>query len=198
MGHLVESISSDDFEIVAALDYGVYSEALSVDWIAKEPRQLRANTLGQPEKRRHQNGSLGLPQVAKSAVARALHDGLGARQLHVRTKAFGERQVHAAHQQESKLWLAQLFVELGVATARDIDLIGILRLRANIVVDGVTFREGGKCRRHVVSHVLGVSCRPPLLAETTVDIAQRLDERNQDLRLYFRLFYDGNAHASLR
>jgi len=47
---LVESISSDDFEIVAALDYGVYAEALSVDWIAKEPRKLRANTLGQPEK----------------------------------------------------------------------------------------------------------------------------------------------------
>src|ERR1700730_8613720 len=95
------------------------------------------------------------PPVAKIAVASALHDGLRARELYVGAKTLGEREVRAADQQESKLGLTQLLVELCVPASSDIDLVGILRLRANAIVDGVTFSERGKRQRHVLSHVLG-------------------------------------------
>src|SRR5436190_10145445 len=85
-----------------------------------------------------------LPPVAKIAVTGALHDGLSARELYVGAKTLGEREVRAADQQESKLGLTQLLVELCVPASRDIDLVGISRLRADTVVDGVTFGERGK------------------------------------------------------
>src|SRR5262249_60581399 len=52
-------------------------------------------------------------------------------------KTFGKCEVLAADQQESKLRLAQLFVELCVPTSSDIDLIDILRLRADAVIEGL-------------------------------------------------------------
>ena len=70
--------------------------------------------------------SIFLSPVAKIAVARALHDGLCARQPDVGAKTFGKREVLAAGQQESKLWLAQFFVELCIPTFSDIDLVDIL------------------------------------------------------------------------
>src|SRR5262245_50027519 len=98
-----------------------------------------------------------LPPVAEIVVARALHAGLCAREPYVGAKAIGEREVRAANQQEAKLRLTQLLVKLCVPTSSDIDLIGISRLRAHHVVDGVAFGERGKRRRHVVSDVSGFS-----------------------------------------
>jgi len=142
-----------------------------------------------------------------------LHDGLCACELYVRAKPLGEREVQAADKQESKLRLTQLLKELCVQASGDIDLIGILRLRANTVVDGFTFGERGKRQRHILAHVPGFSRPPPLFAEATINIAESLedkcvraflaqfrlkglDERNQDLSLYLGLFDDGYAHAS--
>jgi oxalate decarboxylase len=48
-GHSIQSIGSEDCEIVGVLDSSVYREALLSDWIAKVPRQLLANNLGLPE-----------------------------------------------------------------------------------------------------------------------------------------------------
>src|ERR1700694_2321822 len=101
-------------------------------------------------------------------MAGALHDGLRAREPYVGAKPLGEREVQAADQQESKLRLTQLLVELCVPASSDIDLVGILRLRADPVVDGVTFGERGKRQRHVLSHVPGFFRPPPLLAEATI------------------------------
>src|SRR5215831_18181100 len=78
-----------------------------------------------------------LSPVAKVAVACALHDGLRARQLYVGVKTFGKREVLTADQQESKLRLAQLLVEMCVPTSSDIDLIDVLRFRAYAVIEGV-------------------------------------------------------------
>src|SRR5216684_4501700 len=64
--------------------------------------------------------------VAKVAVAGALHDGLRARELDVRTKSLGQREVRTADQQESELRLTQLLVELGVSASRNIELEGVL------------------------------------------------------------------------
>src|SRR5262245_54826310 len=112
-----------------------------------------------------------LPPVAKIAVARTLHDGLCARELYVWVKALGEREIQAADQQESKLRLTQLLVELCVPASRDFDVIGILRLRADARVDGVTFGERGERRRHVISHMLGLFRPPPLSAEVAINFA---------------------------
>src|SRR5262245_7911411 len=156
--------------------------------------------------------SVSLPPVAKITVACALHNGLSARELDVRAKTLGKREVGAADQQESKLWLTQLLVELCVAASRDIDLIGILRLRADSVVDGVSLGEGGKRQRHVLPDMLGCFRTPPLFAEATINVAesltdkgvrafltqfrlQRFDEGNQDLCLYLGLLYDRDIHA---
>jgi hypothetical protein len=98
-------------------------------------------------------------------VARALHDGLCARELYVGAKTLGEGEVRAADQQESKLGLTQLLVELCVPASSDIDLIGILRLSADTVCNGITFGELGKRQRHVLSHVGGFIRPPPLFAE---------------------------------
>ena len=115
--------------------------------------------------------SVFLSPVAKIAVARALHDGLCERELYVGAKTLGEREVRAADQQESKLRLTQLPVELCVPASSDIDLIGILRLRADTVFNGVTFGERGKRQRHVLPHVRGFFRLPPLFAEATINIA---------------------------
>jgi oxalate decarboxylase len=48
-GHSIQSIGSEDCEIVGVHDSSVYREALLSDWIAKVPRQLLANNLGLPE-----------------------------------------------------------------------------------------------------------------------------------------------------
>src|ERR1700730_2673781 len=153
------------------------------------------------------------PPVAKIAVASALHDGLRARELYVGAKTLGEREVRAADQQESKLRLNQFLGALCVPASSDIDFIGILRLRADTVFNGVTFGERGKRQRHGLSHVRGFFRPPPLFAEATIHIAQSLahecaraflaqfclkgfDERNQDLSLYLGLFDDGDVHAS--
>src|SRR5262249_26458229 len=111
------------------------------------------------------------PLIAKIAVARALHDGLSARELYVGAKAFCEREVRAADQQESKLRFAELLVELRVSTSSDIDLIGIWRLRADRVVDGVAFGERGKRHPHFLSDVRGRFRPPPLFAQATINIA---------------------------
>src|SRR5215472_15112632 len=86
-------------------------------------------------------------------MARALHDGLCTRQLYVGTKTFGECEVLAADQQESKLRLAQLFVELCVPTSSDIDLVDIVRFRADAVIEGVTFGPRSERQCHVLCHV---------------------------------------------
>ena len=147
---------------------------------AAHPRDLRRVTTRDPGSRSSRwleadwqlSGlSVLLPPVAKIAVAGALHDGLCARELYVGAKTLGEGKVHAADQQESKLRLTQLLVELRVPASRDVDLIGILRLRADAVVDGVTSGERGKRRRHVLSHVPGFFRPPPLFAEATINIA---------------------------
>src|SRR5215813_12090277 len=111
--------------------------------------------------------SIFLSPVAKIAVARALHDGLCTRQLYVGTKTFGKCEVLAADQQESKLRLAQLFVELCVPTSSDIDLIDILRLRADAVIEGLTSGERSERRCHVLSHVRRLLRLPPLLTQAT-------------------------------
>src|SRR5262249_28321990 len=153
------------------------------------------------------------PLVAKITVARAFHDGLSARELYVGAKSIGEREIRAADQQESKLRLTQLLVKLCVPASSDIDLIGILRSRADTVVDGITCGERGKRQRQHVSDVTGCSLPPPPFAEATINVAQSLadkcvcaflthfrlqglDDRNQDLRLYLRLLYNGDNHAS--
>src|SRR5215467_11500103 len=104
-------------------------------------------------------------------MARALHDGLCTRQLYVGTEAFGECEVLAADQQESKLRLAQLFVELCIPASSDIDLIDILRLRADVVIEGVTSGERSERRCHVLSHVSRLLRLPPLFPEATINIA---------------------------
>src|ERR1700676_1812070 len=111
--------------------------------------------------------SVFLPPVAKIAVARALHDGLCERELYVGAKTLSEREVRAADQQESKLRLTQLLVELCVRASSAIDLIGILTLRADTVFNGVTFGERGKRQRHVPSQVGGFFRPPPLFAKAT-------------------------------
>src|SRR5690242_16727269 len=52
--------------------------------------------------------------VSKVAMARALHDGLRARELYVGAKSLRHREVGRADQQEAELRLAQRLVELGV------------------------------------------------------------------------------------
>ena len=64
--------------------------------------------------------SVFLSLVAKIAMARALHNGLCARELYLGAKTLGERGVRAADQQESELRLSQFLVELCVLTFSDI------------------------------------------------------------------------------
>ena len=59
--------------------------------------------------------------VPKVAVAGALHDGLCERELYVRTKSLGRKEVRTADQQESELRLTQFLVELSVPASRNID-----------------------------------------------------------------------------
>src|SRR5262249_6427509 len=108
--------------------------------------------------------SVFLSPVAKITVARPLHDGLRAHELYVGAKTLSERVVRAADQQETKLRLTQLLVELSVPASGDIHVIGILRLCADVVVDGITFGECGKRRCHVFSEMSGLCRAPPLLA----------------------------------
>ena len=56
--------------------------------------------------------------------------------LRIRAKTLGERKVQATDQQESKVRLTQFLVELRVAAPSDIDLIGVLRLRATPLLFG--------------------------------------------------------------
>src|SRR5262245_12203919 len=66
--------------------------------------------------------------VAKVAVACPLHDGPSAGELDLAAEPLREREVQAADQQETKLRLTQLLVELCIPASRDIDLVGISRL----------------------------------------------------------------------
>src|SRR5579864_9304418 len=100
-------------------------------------------------------------------MARALHDGLSAREFYVGIEALREREVQAADQQESKLRFTQLLVELRVAAPGDIDLITVLRLRPDVVVDGFASGEGGERRSQVFADVPGSFCSPPPLAKAT-------------------------------
>lgn len=49
-GHSIQSIGSEDAEVVGVLDSPVYRESSLSDWLAKAPRHLLANNLGLPEK----------------------------------------------------------------------------------------------------------------------------------------------------
>ena len=60
--------------------------------------------------------------VPKVAVAGALHDGLCERELYVRTKSLGRKEVRTADQQESELRLTQFLVELSVPASRNISI----------------------------------------------------------------------------
>jgi len=48
--HSIQSIGTEDAEIVGALDSGSYQEGSLSDWVAKAPRHLLANNFGLPEK----------------------------------------------------------------------------------------------------------------------------------------------------
>lgn len=81
-----------------------------------------------------------------------LHDGLGARELHVGITASDHIEIRTAHQQESQLGLSKLFVEFGVAASRNIDLEYVLRLFDHIIVEGFFSRE---CRERSASRAGG-------------------------------------------
>jgi oxalate decarboxylase len=49
-GHSIQSIGSEDAEIVGVLDSPVYRESSLSDWLAKAPRHLLANNLGLSDK----------------------------------------------------------------------------------------------------------------------------------------------------
>jgi oxalate decarboxylase len=48
-GHSIQNIGSDEAQIIAVLDSGVFQEITLSDWIAKAPRHLLANNFGVPE-----------------------------------------------------------------------------------------------------------------------------------------------------
>src|SRR2546427_10783535 len=102
-------------------------------------------------------------------MARALHDGLCARELDVGAQTLGEREVRAANQQESQLRLTQLLVELCVPTSSEIDLKGIFRLRTDTVLESVTFGERGNRHRPILSHVPRLVRSPPLFTRARID-----------------------------
>jgi hypothetical protein len=59
-------------------------------------------------------------------VARTLHDGLRAREFYVGTKPLRHVEVRAADQQEAKVWLTQLLVELRVSASGNVDVKDIM------------------------------------------------------------------------
>src|SRR5258708_22669225 len=99
-------------------------------------------------------------------MAGALHDGLRARQLYVRTKSLGHREVRTADQQESELRLTQLLVELGVPASRNIELEGVLRLLDHSVIKRVFVGVGCERRRHGVAEVVLILGLPEFFAVT--------------------------------
>jgi oxalate decarboxylase len=48
-GHSIQSIGSEDTELVGVLDSGIYQESSLSDWLSKAPRHLLANNFGLPE-----------------------------------------------------------------------------------------------------------------------------------------------------
>jgi oxalate decarboxylase len=48
-GHTVQNISTNECELIGALDSGTYQEASLSDWIANVPAHLLANNFGLPE-----------------------------------------------------------------------------------------------------------------------------------------------------
>jgi oxalate decarboxylase len=49
-GHSIQSVGTEDAEIVGVLDSPSYQESSMSDWLAKAPRHLLANNFGLPEK----------------------------------------------------------------------------------------------------------------------------------------------------
>src|SRR5690349_18179901 len=114
------------------------------------------------------------PPVTEIAVAGALHDGLRAGELDAAAKAIGDGEVGRAHQQEAQLGLAERLVELGVAAARDIQGEGVVRLLVDAIIERLVLRVGPERRRHRLPEVRLVLVFPERLAETAVEIAERL------------------------
>src|SRR3954471_7775842 len=119
--------------------------------------------------------AVGVPEVA---VAGALHDRLGAGELHAGAEALGHRLIGAAHQQEAELRHAEPLVELGVATASD---VGVERVRGaldDLVVQGVARGELLEARGQLVPDGVAALGLPPAIAQPAVLGAQRLaDDR---------------------
>ena len=111
-------------------------------------------------------------------MAPPLHDGLGARELDVGIKSFGEEKVGTADQQETKLGLAQFLVKLGVPTPVDIDLERVRRLIEDAVVESVAASVSAERRCHDLPKILFSLRLPELLAIATVEIAQRLSDQS--------------------
>src|SRR5689334_19448468 len=61
-------------------------------------------------------------RIAEVATRRALHDGLRPREAHLGIEAVDERRVAIARQHRAELGDAEGAVELGVATAGDVEL----------------------------------------------------------------------------
>src|SRR3954447_24627225 len=147
-------------------------------------------------------------------MAGALHDGLRALEADVATKTVSDAEVRGAHHQEPELLLAQFLVELGVAAARDVDRKRILRLLDHIIFQCIVFGVSRERSRDGLAKALVLTALPKLFAIAAIEVAQcvanqrvgagfaklglqDLDQRHQDLRLYFGLLDDGNAHLCL-
>ncbi len=121
--------------------------------------------------------------------------------------------VRAANQQEPELGYAQLLVKLRVAASSDVNFKGVRRLLDHVVVKSVSSRVHLERRRQVIPQVACPLRPPPLLAELSIHIPERLSndgvrsllaqfgleglyERNQNSSLNLGLFYYRNAHTS--
>src|SRR5690242_2664308 len=145
-------------------------------------------------------------------MARALHDGLGARELDVAAKAFRGREVRGADQEESELGLAQRLVELGVAASLHVDRECVFGLLDDVVVQRAVASIGTERAAHELADIRLLPRLPELRAELAIEVAERiadelvgarlaelglqgLHRRNEDLGLDLGLLDHWNVHG---
>src|SRR3954467_13319880 len=104
----------------------------------------------------------------------ALHDGLRSRQRDVGAETFGGRKVGGADQEKAELGLAQRLVELGIGASLHIKREDVLGLLDNIVSERVVTGIGLEGGGHRLAEIVLVLGFPEFLAETAIEIAERL------------------------
>src|SRR5262249_9935622 len=112
------------------------------------------------------------------------------------------------------LGYAQLLVELRVPASSDVDLEGVFRLLEYSVFEGISGGIRGERRRHIFPNATRSLCMPPLLAQSSIHITERLPydgvrpiftklrvqglyKWDQNLSLDLYLFDYGYVHTNL-